>query len=260
MFKTVHKFRINVVNNFGLTKNWMLKGMLWFISYILLFWVDFPTATHRTGKGDEGLPYNLKSVIIRHTVSNLVFQLLYLKHLETSSLPLLHTKNQNAKREKANYRKHLEAKLIGRTQQIERNLHNSHLSDAKVPDPFPYLQISCQRFPFESRFACRYILCDTLGHSTGCSQIIHYRLDYISVSKQHIGILREFYQNYSPDAQIYQASWIGTIPTAAWYRVTLYVAQEQELIWSITFPLYSPNKARFLQSSSADCYRSTAAA
>lgn len=124
-----------------------------------------------------------------------------------------------------------------------------------------FLQISYQRFPSESRFACKYILCDTLAHSVGCSHsgdALQTALGFWN--KNHIGTLREFYQNYSPDVQIYHASWIVTIPTAARYRATLYVAQEQELFWSTTFPLHSPNKARLLQSSFADCYRSTAAA
>lgn len=131
MVKTVYKFRLNVVNNLGLTKNWTLKGMPKFVCYILLSWVDFPAATHRNRKRDAVLPYNLKAVITGHTVSNLVFQQLYLKYLETSSPPILHTKNQNAKRVEANYRKHVEVKLIGRVQQVETNQHNFHLSDIK---------------------------------------------------------------------------------------------------------------------------------
>lgn len=35
---------------------------------------------------------------------------------------------------------------------------------------FSLLKNSCQGFPFESHFAYRYILCDTLAHSIGCSQ------------------------------------------------------------------------------------------
>lgn len=92
------------------------------------------------------------------------------------------------------------------------------------------------------------------------SQVMLYRLHLVSVTKQHIGILREFYQDYSPDVYLHQASWIGTIPMDAQCRISLYVAQEQEWIRFTTFPLYSPNKARFLQSSFADCCRSTAAA
>lgn len=95
--------------------------------YILLFWVDFPAATHRTREDDAGLPCNLRSVITGHTVSNLMFQQLYLKHLGTSSLAPLHTKKQNSKVVKANYRKHVEAKVIGRAQQIETSTVSIYL-------------------------------------------------------------------------------------------------------------------------------------
>lgn len=151
MVKTVHKFKLNVGNNFGWTKNWTFKGKpKWSIWHTLLFRIGFPAPICRTGRGGAAPPYNLESVITGHTGSNLVFEELYPKHLgTTSSPPLLHTKNQNAKRLGANYRTHMEQKVTGRAQQVEAKQPDFHFSDFKDYSP-GYQESSGQGRPWEA--------------------------------------------------------------------------------------------------------------